>query len=78
MGDIRKVFQNCPKSPYKDERHQWHRVSGSIYPTAEYEVRKCSNCRLVILVGDVDGTAYDSIPRITEKILHEFVEVPRG
>lgn len=83
MCDAReRVIAACLKSPYKDDRHSWSVVaSNGIYMVTishrwEYEVRRCSQCKLVVFLKTWSGDIFDPshAPAKSDVLFYAFFE----
>jgi hypothetical protein len=74
MTPAEAIARPCPRSAFKDERHEWVHVSGYSDYGVLYEVRRCSKCLLVFLTEKSHSTYDNRAPKHNEVILHAFFE----
>jgi hypothetical protein len=77
-----RVAAACPKSKYKDDRHEWnivmHEDAGMLLrgypPNAKYALRRCSQCKLCALLLEIDGGPFSGAPMRDDLLVHAFFE----
>jgi len=82
-ADRERVAASCPSSKFKDDRHEWHLIMHheDAYPLmrsllAKYALRQCTQCKLTVLLAEVEGGSFNESPRKTDSVIYAFY--PQG